>query len=487
MEKIKVNLKENVQIIKKMFSGSEDVVVKNFSLLTAECALIYLKGLVDINHVTLNILKPAASATGEVEGDLLTYAMNNVFTFPEIEKVENYEEVAGELAKGKAYVFINGQTSALKFEVDSLKERSIQEPPTSAVLKGPREGFVEQLKTNVVLIKKILATPKLVTKNLKVGAQTNTNIAVMYLSGIADETVVDRIINRIKKINIDGIIDSYYVSQFLEEHRESMFKQVGQCEKPDIVAAKMLEGRVAILVDGSPIALTLPFILLEDLQSADDYYGQHSHTMLVRIIRLISALITILIPGMYIAIQLYHYKAIPLNFLTTIMNTTTGLPLTPFAEILFVLILFEILYEASLRMPKYLGLALSVVGALILGDTAVKAGLISPPSVMIVAISGITLYTVPEQSTQLSLIRFLNTLAGGILGFYGMVLLNLFLIMYLNDFDSYGAAYLAPFSPRVPEDLKDAISQVDLTNMIKRPKSIPQKNNIRQGVEKWKS
>ena len=246
----------------------------------------------------------------------------------------------------------------------------------------------------------------------------------------------------------------------------------------------MLEGRIVILVDGSPLAITLPYVLLEDFQAADDYFKISANATFVRCLRIISCFITILLPGLYIAMQLYHYKAIPLKFLITITNSTQGLPLTPVTEILFVLILFEILYEASLRMPEYLGIALSIVGALILGDTAVKAGLISPPAVMIVALSGITLYTIPDQSQQLSLLRLMFTLAGSMLGFYGLILLSVLVIMYLNDYDNYKAPYLSPFSPLVINDLKDSLLKQPLLGMKTRPKSFPNKNVRRMKIDK---
>ena len=222
---------------------------------------------------------------------------------------------------------------------------------------------------------------------------------------------------------------------------------------------------------------------MEDLQSGDDYYNNHSRATFVRWIRIFSVFITILTPALYIAVVLHHYKAIPLKFLITIVNSTKGLPLTPFAEILFVLILFEILYEASLRMPKYLGLALSIVGALILGDTAVKAGLISPPAVMIVAISGLTIYCIPEQAPQLYIMRMLFTLAGGFMGFFGITALMVFFITYLCDFDSYKSAYLGPIAPYVKNDMKDSLYKTDITNMKTRPESFAnnRKNKIRKG------
>ena len=376
-------------------------------------------------------------------------------------------------------MFFDGSNQSYLIELDKYKERSLTEPPTSAVLKGPREGFNENLKTNLSVIRKILATDKLDTEMITVGDVTKTQICVMYLKGIATKSVVKQVVNKIKKISIDGIIDSYYIAEFLAPRKYSIFKQIGSAEKPDVVAAKMLEGRVAILVDGSPLVLTVPFILLEDFQASDDYYSNSAHASFVRCIRIISFFVTILLPGMYIAIQLNHYKALPLKFLVTIVNSTQGLPLSPFAEIIFVLILFEILYEASLRMPEYLGIALSVVGALILGDTAVKAGIISPPAVMIVALSGITLYTIPDQAQQLSLLRFIFTMAGGLLGFYGLVLMAVFFVIYLNDFDSYGSPYLAPISPYISSDAKDSIFKKPLPDMIMRPRTIPNVNHRR--------
>jgi spore germination protein KA len=311
-------------------------------------------------------------------------------------------------------------------------------------------------------------------------------VVVVYIDGIADKKVVDAVKKRISSIDIDGVLDSHYIAQYLEERKNSMFKQVGNSEKPDIVAGKLLEGRVAVLVDGSPIALTVPFIFIEDIQSSEDYYNNNKRASFVRWIRLISIFISVLSPSLYIAIILHHYKAIPLKFLITIINTTKGLPLTPFAEILFVLLLFEILYEASLRMPKYLGMALSIVGALILGDTAVKAGLISPPAVMIVAISGLCIYCVPDQAPQLYLLRLLFTFAGGALGIFGITALGIFLLMYLCDFDSYGGAYFAPVAPLIKGDLKDAMMRTHITDMKTRPKSFNKntKNKIRQGKQK---
>ena len=327
------------------------------------------------------------------------------------------------------------------------------------------------MQTNVTLLRRRLKTPNLVIEVVRIGSQTQTKVCITYLKGIANKKIVNEVKKKIKKINIDGVLDSYDILFYLENRPGSLFKQIGNTEKPDIVASKLLEGKVAIIVDNSPIVLTIPFIFIEDLQNSNDYYTNHHYSSFVRIIRLLGLLIALIAPGFYLALQLYHYNILPLNFLITIADTTQGLPFTPFLEILFIFLLFQILYEVSLRLPSYLGLATSVVGALILGDTGVKAGLISPPGVIIVALSKIALYTIPEQAPQITVLQLLFIVLGGSLGLIGLISGLVYLINYLNNFDSYHTPYLAPYGPRIPQDLKDAIFMDPLYSKRKRPKS----------------
>lgn len=480
------NLEKNIKYIQKKLGNSDELICKKIKCKTNTFAILFLVGLNDTSALSKFVISPLTTIEKEIK-DMKN--LESLLPISETEIEKDNEKLISHLLKGKGILLVDGLAEAMILGIDEFKERAIDEPPTSSVLKGPRSGFVENLKTNLSEIRKILATPNFRTINLKVGKHTNTQITIAYLEDIADNNIVDIVKKRIEKIDLDGIIDSNYVAGYLEERPNSMFKQIGNTEKPDIVCAKLLEGRIAIIVDGSPIVLTVPFIYVEDLQSGDDYYSNHVRASFVRWIRIFGIFVSILLPGIYIAIVMHHYKAIPLKFLITIVNTTKGLPLTPFAEILFVLILFEILYEASLRMPKYLGLALSIVGALILGDTAVKAGLISPPSVMIVAISGLTIYCIPDEAAQLYTLRFLFTLAGAFLGFFGITALMLFVITYLCDFDSYGSAYFAPLAPFVDTDAKDALYKADITNMKFRPRSIKnnKKNLVRQGGKDGKN
>ena len=389
------------------------------------------------------------------------------------------KNVVNEILKGAVAIIIDGDENALIVPMDGTQKRAIQEPPTSAVVKGPREGFVEDLNTNLGLIRKRLKTPDFSIIKKVIGERTNTEIAICYIDGIADNEIVKEIENKLKNIKIDGILDSYYIQSILESRSNTTFKQVGNSEKPDIVVAKLLEGRVAIVVDGSPIVLTIPFIFIEALQNADDYYTFPAKASYVRIIRFLGLIIAIALPGIYVAMQSYHYKVLPINFLLSLMSSIQGISFPPILEILFVLFLFEILNEASIRMPKYLGMALSIIGALILGNTAVEAGIITPPSIVVVAISGITLYIVPDQANECGLLRTLFTIAGGIAGFFGIILCFMILTTYLADITSFKAPYLAPYAPNIPQDKKDAILKQDLVDMISRPKSISNKNKIR--------
>lgn len=475
---MKKSLQENISIIQQEFANSKELIVKEISTEKNKCAVIYLLGITDTIALSKLVITPIL----EIKNKLTPSTTPSKLPLAEVQAEKENEKVISSILKGKGILIIDGYEEVLVLAIDKFKERALAEPPTSTVLKGPREGFVESLKTNLSILRKILATPKLRTSSTEVGKYTHTSVTIVYIDGLADKKVVEDVKKKIGSIDIDGVIDSHYITQFLEERKNSMFKQIGNSEKPDIVASKLLEGRIAILVDGSPIVLTVPFVYLEDIQSSDDYYSNNMRASFVRWIRILGIFISILSPGLYIAVVLHHYKAIPLKFLITIINTTKGLPLTPFAEILFVLLLFEILYEASLRMPKYLGMALSIVGALILGDTAVKAGLISPPSVMIVAISGLSIYCVPDQGPQLYLLRILFTFAGGALGIFGLTALMIFIILYLCDFDSYGGAYFAPIAPLVIDDLKDSIIRSNITEMKTRPKSFNHKlkNKVRQ-------
>ncbi len=461
------NVENKIEEVKTTLNESIDFSSRIFKKNSQELGFLYLKSIIDQQLFSSAIYFPLQMFDNKITIENL---QNDILKCVDIKEVTK-KEIIKEILDGRVIIITNFSNKVLSIDLLKFPTRTPTEPPTSPVIQGPREGFVEDMQTNVTLLRRRLKTQDLVIDVLRVGSQTQTKVCVTYLKGIANKKIVKEIKDNISKIKIDGILDSYNILSFLEKKPGSLFKQIGNTEKPDIVVSKMLEGKVAIIVDNSPIVLTVPFVFIEDLQNSNDYYTNHHYSSFVRIIRLLGLLIALIAPGFYLALQLYHYNILPLNFLITIADTTQGLPFTPFLEILFIFLLFQILYEVSLRLPSYLGLATSVVGALILGDTGVKAGLISPPGVIIVALSKIALYTIPEQAPQITVLQLVFIILGGSLGLIGLISGLVYIINYLNNFDSYHTPYLAPYSPRIPQDLKDAIFMDPIYNKRQRPKS----------------
>lgn len=465
----------------KKFGKNTDFVHQTICLSSGQkVELYFLDSMIDKMLVSKNIIDGLAGANVEVcTSDIL-----NIVPIAGAEIKRGLDEATKALLGG----FVLAWAKEFKEEFISLpcqgyKMRAVAEPPTSAVQKGPREGFTEDITTNLSLIRRRIKHSDLVLEESAVGRYTNTKIVLAYISSISQKKVINEIKKQLSKIDIDGVIDSFYIESLISPKRSLLFKQVGNTEKPDVAVAKLLEGRVAIIVDGSPIVLTVPYIFLEDMQSGDDYYGQPMHASFIRFLRMLGIIISIMLPGVYVALQSFHYGILPIDFLISIQTSIEGLSYPPLIEILVVLFLFEILNEASIRMPKYSGMALSIVGALVLGDTAVQAGLISPPAVIMVAISGITMFTVPSQIYVASILRFLFTIIGGVTGFYGLLTGFLFLTSYLMTFDAFGASYFAPYAPNIRRDKKDGIFKSQLKSFITRPESIPNTNKVRQKYE----
>ena len=462
--------------VKKKLHDSDDVGTRVFTRGQQKIGLIFLRSMMDVSLFSEAIYKPLKENKGTITAKDL---IENTIKVDDVQEISN-EEVIEKILKGCVIICNSLEETLLSVDIEKYPMRVPSEPPTSPVIRGPRQGFTEDLKTNITLIRRRFYTQKLVLKNLTIGRYSQAKVCIAYLDGIANKKVVKQIENKLRKVDIDGVIDTFYLSKFLESRPNSLFKQVGNAEKPDIVAGKMLEGRVAVMLDGSPIVITVPYIILEDLQNSNDYYTNHHYASLIRVVRLIGFLLSVISSGAYLALRLFHFNVLPTKFLITIADTTQAIPFTPFIELLFITLLFQILYEVSLRLPSYLGLATSIVGALILGDTGVNAGLISPPGVIVIALSKIAVYTMPEQAPQITTLQLIFLILGGSLGLLGIIAGLVYLINYLNKIDSFGVPYLAPYSPRIQSDLKDGLFKQPLTMMKKRPGFLLTKNRTRQ-------
>ena len=460
---------------------SPDVMMFHFSSLAGrQFAAVYLDGLADKNLLGELVVKPLGAASAEDDGR----EISRLLASPEIKECKDLQDAVSGILDGNAALFIQGSDLFYVIGLKNPPGRAVMEPPTQITVKGPREGFTEDIKCNLGLVRKRLKSPDLQVKMLSSGKQSATAVALVYLRGVCREEVAKEIERNIIQNKIDLVPDSSYISSFISKHPRSLFKHCASCEKPDIFCAKLCEGRAGIIVDGSPLALTAPYMIVEDFQSAEDYYITSYRATILRFLRVASVLVGVLLPAIYICAQLFKIQLIPVKLLFKIASSVSGIPFSPSVEMFLTLMVLEVLNEASVRMPKYVGLAMSVVGALVLGDTAVKAGIISTPAIIIVAFSAICLYTVPDLVETTTTLRLLFLMVAGSIGLYGVVLLAAFLLCYLSSEQSYGVPLLAPFSPLREGDLKDAFYKANMYSLKKRPRSLGASNKVRLKSDK---
>ncbi len=472
--KITFNLQENIDKLKSTLF-SEDVTFLDLNIGDKRGVAIFINDIVNKDSLGDLILRPASKISKDMDFNEISKSLLS----PEKKEICLFSDIVNDILLGNTVLIIDGFNIALSFGLKFFEKRAITEPPTSTVIKGPREGFVESLPVNISLMRRRIKSEHLIFENLTVGKYSKTPVALCYVDGVADKNLVKKLKKKIQEINIDAVLDSSYISKYLGEHDISIFKQVGNTEKPDILSAKIMEGRIAIFVDGSPIALTVPYLLLEDFQSPSDYYNSPYSATAARTIRFLSVLLALFLPAFFVASELFHLQLIPLSFLLTIVNSIKGIPLSPSYEMFFTIMIFEILNEASVRMPKYVGMVVSIVGGLVLGETAVNAGIISAPTLMIVALSGICLYTAPELEQTFSVLRLLFLIVAGSAGGYGILVAIGVFFIHLITFENYSTPLLAPFSPLIKEDMKDAVYKGFLPELQFRPKSLKNKNKRR--------
>lgn len=476
---MKINLELSQKKIEEIID-SDDLIVRDLTIKNTAVALCYIDGLSDKLLMHQSIIQPIIAMPN------ITFPcmplLQSTLTCPEnLMDKEDINELCQSITGGDIALLIDGAESYFVISLKQFATRAVAEPPTESVLKGPREGFIEEIFTNLAMLRRCINSPSLRVKMCKVGRYKQASVAVVYIDGIAKDDIVAQVMEKLQGIKIDGALDSSYLGCYLEMRKYSIFNQLGHIEKPDIVSGKLLEGRIAVVLDGSPIVLTLPYILIETLQDSYDYYTKDYRASMLRVFRLLAMFATIILPGAYVAFEDFHYHLLPLKFITTLLHAIVGIPFTPEMEMVVVLILFEILHQASIRMPRHLGVALSVVGAIVLGQTAVSAGLLSSPTVLIIAISAIGIHCIPDSIDMLSCLRLITLLISSVLGLYGIIMFGLMIICYLTAFDNYGAPYLAPYAPIVFNDIsQDGLLKNNLLDITKRPFSIPNNNRKRQ-------
>lgn len=467
-----------VEKIQNAYKNNKDFMTRQVDALGTTFNVFFLSSLCNEQQISMIILTPLIEAKTKEKPSYKSILKLLPALKPN--ELKTTKEAIDAVAGGSCIIVCEKFGIMLQVGLKTTPARPIATPITSPVARGPREGFVEDFQANLAVIQNKIKSPKLCFDEVAVGEMTKTRVGIFFIKGIADEKVVKQIKEKIKKIEIDGVLDSYYIQQHLAKKPKSIFKQAGVSERTDVVTSKILEGRVAILVEGSPFVLTLPYIMIEDLQAPEDYYEEPAKVTFMRWLRVLGIFVCILLPGMFLSFILFHYKSLPLGFLMTVLNETANVPFTPLAEMLLVFLIFEILHEASFHIPQGFGTSFGIVGAIILSNPLISSNLASVPVVLIVAASSVALYLIANQTSTLRLLRLGFILLGAMFGIVGIVLGIICTIAYLSDFDSYGASYLGPYAPLVEKDLRDAITKQTLMGSKNHPQSLGKKNKSKE-------
>ncbi|WZL74194.1 spore germination protein [Clostridiaceae bacterium 35-E11] len=481
-ENIPKSIKDVKEKLQAVFVNSSDFIIREVTLgqiKQVKFLIAFIDGLIDHHLLNTDLLKPLMlespifhSTNNSNKDNILDLLKENILTSCELETVTDFQQTIDIILSGDTVIYIDGKNTAFRAGTKGWEARGVEEPDTEAVVRGPREGFSETLRTNTSLIRRKIKNPKLKFESMTLGTQTNTDVCICYLQGIANEDIIETVRRRLKKIKIDAILESGYIEQFIEDAPFSIFSTVGNTEKPDIVAAKLLEGRVAILCDGTPFVLTVPKLFIESIQISEDYYSRPVFSSLVRLFRLLALIISTTLPAVYVASIAFHAKSIPFKLLLTMSASREGIPFSPFSEALMMGIVFELLREAGVRMPRPIGQAVSIVGALVLGEAAVKAGIASNVMVIITSLTAISSFIIPSLGDAMPILRIAMLIAANILGYLGILFLTMVLMIHLCSLRSFGVPFMAPLAPLNGVDLKDTFIRMPLWTLYTRPQAL---------------
>ncbi|WP_420872090.1 Ger(x)C family spore germination protein [Cohnella rhizosphaerae] len=485
--KLTESLEQNEASLRDIFKDCSDMVFRSLARTgEARLAVIYISSLVDETIVDEHILRPLTARGAFPAAGRETVGAEplgiQLITAGSAKLSSDVGEIVRQLLNGQALVLQDGDCEGLLAKADGVKQRSLEEPSSEPVIRGPRDGFIERISTNMGLLRNRLKTPRLKLESVAIGELSRTDVVLAYIAGIAADSLVGEVRERVRRIRIDGVMDSGYLEEFIEDLPYSPFPQTHSTERPDVVAAELLEGKVAILVDNSPFALIVPMTFWTGLQASEDYYTRWPVATFVRWVRFLFIFIAIFAPSLYVAITTFHQEMIPTNLVLSIASAREAVPFPALFEALLMEIVFEALREAGIRLPKQIGQAISIVGALVIGQAAVQAGIISAPVVIIVSITGIATFTIPRYSfaSGVRLLRFPMLFLAGTLGLYGIVLGFLCIVLHLVSLRSFGVPYLAPLGPIQSKSLKDILIRAPIWAKRHRPQATATADRVRE-------
>lgn len=477
------SLKKDIALLKDIFKKDVILRVKEISSnnqVSLNCALVYMDGMTDSAQINEAIIRPLITVNATAVGsDIADYIGKQLLFARDVKKLDNVAQILQGILYGEALLLIDGSRKALMMDVKGFRTRGISEPMEERILQGPREGFEEAGLLNLAMLRRKLLTPDLCVEMLRVGRRTSTAVFVCYLGTLANQKTVEEIKKRIGKIDIDGVLDTNYIIEQIRDKKRSFFKTSGSTERPDVVAARLLEGRIAIVVDGTPMVATVPYLFSENFQSDEDYYQSYLLSSAERLLRYFCFFLSISIPAVFIALSTFHRQLLPTPFAITVMQLRGGVPFTPVSECVVMILVFEILKEAGIRMSQNLGHALSIVGGLVVGQAAVEARIISSPILIAVALSGIAGLMLPRLKTAVFYLRIAFVFLSAILGLYGYFAGVVFLMLHIFSLSSFATDYTVSLKKANLQSLKDTVFRAPWGNMRQRPDF--NRNLVRKG------
>lgn len=474
--------------LKKETNEISDIVYREKNIGDKKIYIIYNEPLTSSDKISDFIIKSLNHISEKhIKNNLVKEISNNITNF-KYEIIDKYDTLCFYLHRGFTIILIENEKEAIVLETKGSIKRSISPPENENAIRGAKDGFIEDYQTNIGLIKKRIKTNDLWIENITCGKYTKTQIGVLSINGIVKRELVDIVVKKIKEINIDGIINSDNIKNLIEDENKNAFPTILTTERPDIVSNCLLEGKVAIVVDNSPYVLVIPVMLNDFFKTVEDIYGKSINVSFTRIIKYIAFIISILTPALYIAITTYNQEMIPTDLLVSFATQRDGVPFPAFFEAIMMMIAFEILRESDIRVPNPAGSALSIVGALILGDAAVSAGIVSPIMIIIIAITAISSlpFSEFEFTNAIRLYRLIFMIGAAFMGLIGVVVVGIFFITKLASTKSFGKPYLIPFAPTYFEGLKNSIIKFPLKKLYRRRRFLSN-NTIKRSVPNEKN
>ncbi|WP_040949056.1 spore germination protein [Gorillibacterium massiliense] len=468
MEALTGRLPEDISELKTRMGESPDFIVRELVLVSQQhMAIFYVDGMVDKPALQDSILHPLLHRIAE-DNVTLTLLQESILDTGEINLVDSYPNALDQIVAGDVLLLLEGSASGLLVAIPGWKDRSIEESKTQSLVRGPQDAFTETLRTNTTMIRRRIRDTRLRLTNFKIGKITKTSVTVMYLEGCADATLIANLTTQLNQIKVDRIIEGQYLEEILllDMKPLTIFPRIYNTDRPDVIASGIMEGKIAILTDGTPFVLMLPALFTDFIQSAEDYYQTAVYGSLLRLLRYMSLFIGLLAPSIYIALTTFHQDMLPTQLLLSLAAQREGIPFPAFIEAMLMEITFEILREAGIRMPRAVGSAVSIVGTIVIGQAAVDASIVSPAMVIIVSITAIASFIIPAytMSVPVRLLRFFFMGMAAILGVYGLTIGFIILTVHLCSLQSFGIPYMKPVAPFRKNANRDAIFRFPYRN-----------------------